>query len=282
MTSVPSVFALRISSRPPCSCTSALAIGRPSPVPSRQRERLASTWPNGVSATAISSPVMPKPVSRTRTVAPPPAPVPASIVTEPPGGVNLRALPIRLVNTWRSFAGSPFTMGRCRSIWPPSVIPTSTAVGLKEASAAWRISSSSTSPASSVYLPLCILDMSRMSLMTASRCVAASRMRSAYSTTSASARARFWCSPSSLAKPITVLRGVLSSWLMLAMNSDLTVLASWVSIRAVCSANQALCRNTESASSDEYSAIRDGRFTGPAVPLNMIRTEDCTLPTPQH
>ena len=47
VTSVPSDLALRISSRPPCSCTSALAIGRPSPVPSRQRERLASTWPNG-------------------------------------------------------------------------------------------------------------------------------------------------------------------------------------------------------------------------------------------
>ena len=55
VTSVPSDLALRISRRPPCSCTSALAIGRPSPVPSRQRERLASTWAKGVRATAISS-----------------------------------------------------------------------------------------------------------------------------------------------------------------------------------------------------------------------------------
>ena len=66
-TSVPSDLALRISSLPPCSCTSALAIGRPRPVPSRQRERPASTWANGVSATAISSLVMPRPVSRMRT-----------------------------------------------------------------------------------------------------------------------------------------------------------------------------------------------------------------------
>ena len=60
------------------------------------------------------------------------------------------------------------------------------AVGLKEASDTCRTSSRSTSRASSVYLPLCILEMSRMSLMTASRCVAASRMRSAYSTISLS------------------------------------------------------------------------------------------------
>ena len=53
-TSVPSDLALRISSLPPCSCTSALAIGRPRPAPSRQREWLASTCAKGVSATAIS------------------------------------------------------------------------------------------------------------------------------------------------------------------------------------------------------------------------------------
>ena len=118
--------------------------------------------------------------------------------------------------------------------------------------------------------------------MTASRCVAASRMRSAYSTTSVSFRGRLLCSPSSLAKPITVLSGVLSSWLMLAMNSDLTLLASSVSIRAVCSASQALCRSTESASSVEYSAIREVCFAGPAAVLNMIRTEICTVAEPQH
>ena len=63
---------------------------------------------------------------------------------------------------------------------------------------------------------------------------------------------------------------------MLAMNSDLTLLASWVSMRAVCSANQALCRSTDSASSDEYSAIREVCLPGPTVPLNMIRTDACT------
>ena len=39
-------------------------------MPSRQRAWLASTWPKGVSATAISSAVMPTPVSRTLTSTP--------------------------------------------------------------------------------------------------------------------------------------------------------------------------------------------------------------------
>ena len=85
-------------------------------------------------------------------------------------------------------------------------------------------------------------------------------------------RCRLRCSPSSLAKPITVLSGVLSSWLMLAINSDLTLLASWVSMRAECSASQALWRSMESASSDEYSAIKECCLAAPVVPLNIART----------
>ena len=60
---------------------------------------------------------------------------------------------------------------------------------------------------------------------------------------------------------------------MLAMNSDFTLLASCASMRAVCSASQRDGRSTESASNDEYSPIREFCFPGPAVPLNMIRTE---------
>ena len=41
------------------------------------------------------------------------------------------------------------------------------------------------------------------------------------------------CSPSSLAKPIAVSSGVRSSWLILARNSDFTLPASCVSMRAV-------------------------------------------------
>ena len=39
-------------------------MGSPSPVPSRQRAWLESTWPKGVSATAMSSSLMPTPVSQ--------------------------------------------------------------------------------------------------------------------------------------------------------------------------------------------------------------------------
>ena len=81
---------------------------------------------------------------------------------------------------------------------------------------------------------------------------------------------------------MTALSGVLSSWLMLAMNSDLTWLASSASMRAECSASQALWRSTELASSDEYSAISEVCFAGPAVPFNMIQTENCTCPEWQH
>ena len=54
-----------------------------------------------------------------------------------------------------------------------------------------------------------------------------------------------------------VLSGVRSSWLMLAMNSDFTLLASSASIRAECSATRVRCRSTASPSSDEYSLIKE-------------------------
>ena len=186
VTSVPSDLALRISRRPPCSCTSALAIGRPSPAPSRQRERPASTWPNGVSATAISS------LGHAE----------AGVAHAHRGaaaGAGARLDGHRAARR-RELDGVGDQVGehlaqlgrvaldrRAASAIEPALERARRPrrhVGLKEASAACRISSSSTSRASSVYLPLCILEMSRMSLMTASRCVAASRMRSAYSTIS--------------------------------------------------------------------------------------------------
>ena len=65
------------------------------------------------------------------------------------------------------------------------------------------------------------------------------------------------------------LSGVRSSWLMLAMNSDFTLLASSASIRAVLSASQAFWRNMESASVVEYSAINEPLLAEPTAPPIM-------------
>ena len=134
---------------------------------------------------------MPRPVSRTHTTAPPSSHARAlRRVTDAAGRRELDGVADQVAEDLAQL-GRIALDGRQlrRRYWLSSVTPTSTAVGLKEASATCRISSSSTSRASSVYLPLCILEMSRMSLMTASRCVAASRMRSAYSTISRVLRA---------------------------------------------------------------------------------------------
>src|SRR3546814_3227617 len=56
---LPSPSALSISSRPPCSSTSALVSGRPSPVPSYLRLSELSTWPKASNAFLTPSAVMP-------------------------------------------------------------------------------------------------------------------------------------------------------------------------------------------------------------------------------
>ena len=53
------------------------------------------------------------------------------------------------------------------------------------------------------------------------------------------------------------LSGVRSSWLMLAMNSDLILLASSASMRAECSATRARWRSIASPNSEAYSFIRE-------------------------
>lgn len=68
------------------------------------------------------------------------------------------------------------------------------------------------------------------------------------------------------------LSGVLSSWLMLAMNSDLTRLASSASTRAECSATRARWRSNASPRSDAYSFMRELLvFWFPKAPLSITR-----------
>ena len=65
------------------------------------------------------------------------------------------------------------------------------------------------------------------------------------------------------------LSGVLSSWLILAMNSDFTLLASSASMRAECSATRARWRSSASPKSDAYSFISELVFWLPKAPLNI-------------
>ena len=172
-TEVPLPFSLLILSSPPCSCTSARAMGSPRPVPSRQRAWLASTWPKGVNATETSSGVMPTPVSRT--VASRISPRASALTsTVPPSRVNFRALEMRLVNTWRRRTPSPLMCGRSGSMLSSSSTPAFSAMSRNEEADALSTSPRFTSRGSMMHLPLWILEMSRMLLMTASRWPAAS------------------------------------------------------------------------------------------------------------
>ena len=62
-----------------------------------------------------------------------------------------------------------------------------------------------------------------------------------------------------------------SSWLMLAMNSDFTLLASSASMRAECSATRARWRRTASPRSEEYSLISEFDLVSEGPVQHLIR-----------
>lgn len=99
------------------------------------------------------------------------------MVTDPPLRVNFKAFEMRLVKTWRSFTLSPSMGGRSGEIFSTSERPALCAISRNEEADALTTSARLNSRASRVYLPLWILEMSRMLLMTANRCPAASWMR---------------------------------------------------------------------------------------------------------
>jgi hypothetical protein len=69
------------------------------------------------------------------------------------------------------------------------------------------------------------------------------------------------------------LSGVRSSWLIVPMKSDFTLLARLVSTRAVSSARQARRRSMPPATTVAYSLIKVPFPAAPAVPLKMIRPQ---------
>ncbi len=144
----------------------------------------------------------------------------------PPRSVNFTALDSRLRSTCRSressvsrSAGAPgaVVIVNSRPFWP--------VMGRKVASTysmSWR---SVTRSGETSIFPASTFDRSRMSLMSCSRSEPAEWMMPAYSTCfGVRLREGFWAS--SWARMSRLLRGVRSSWLMLARNSDLYFEAS--------------------------------------------------------
>ena len=95
---VPAPSVLAASIVPPCSSTSSLARARPIPTPPSRRCSALETWKNRSNTRESALAGIPGPVSRTTTWTPS-ARSSTRISIAPPTGVNLRALPTRLVRT---------------------------------------------------------------------------------------------------------------------------------------------------------------------------------------
>ena len=107
---LPSPGTLSTPISPPIIAMSRSEIARPSPVPPKFRVVEPSACTNGWKIARCFSRGMPMPVSRTenRSTIRPSWPAPDSTFsTTSPDAVNLIALPIRLMSTWRSRPGSP-------------------------------------------------------------------------------------------------------------------------------------------------------------------------------
>src|SRR5438552_13421462 len=91
---------------PPCSLASAAEMGRPSPVPSWRLLKPASTWPKGRTAVSMSATVMPPPLSEMVRLTKPSLDGFARNPTRPLAGVNLTALPRRLIRICLILSGS--------------------------------------------------------------------------------------------------------------------------------------------------------------------------------
>jgi len=227
---------------PPSSRANCRLIVSPSPVPPNRRVVLTSACTNGWKSLPCSASVIPTPSSTTsnRTVASVgdgPSQPTRSVID--PAGVNLTALPIRLISTCRSRSGSVRPLrGTGVANSSRSVNPFSIALGrvIDTASAASR--GRSAGVRSTVIPPASILDRSSTSLITCSRCCPFRRIdcksfrRDRWSRVGSSIRSAY---------PMMAAIGVRISWLMFARNSLLARLApSAASLRRASS--RPLCR----------------------------------------
>ena len=231
---------------PPINSTSRAQIDSPNPVPPERRLAAPLSCVNFSNTSGIWSAGMPMPVSRIvnwrSTLWLPRLRTAASRLIRP-RSVNLRALPTRLISTWRRRPASARTRdGKAASVEVSSVRC------LPAASGRSSVSTSATSAAGSIHdgsrssRPASIFDRSRMSLMISSSACADSRARSTL--------ARCGCvSDSSRTRssmPMIPFMGVRISWLMLARNSDFRREACSACSRALTIACSACCRSLTS------------------------------------
>ncbi len=145
----------------------------PSPVPPNRRVVLTSAWTNGWNSLACSAAVMPTPVSTH--VEPDAAsvarPVAADRSVTDPWGVNLTALPIRLIRICRSRSGSVRPVpGDGRVERQPQVQAALDGPRAGHGHGVGRQPGRSAAIRSTAIPPASILDRSSTSLITSSRC----------------------------------------------------------------------------------------------------------------
>ena len=222
---------------PPIMPSRRRQIASPSPVPPNSRVVEPSAWEKCSKILAWAAGARPMPVSSTaiHTMASPLArSCNVTRTTTSPSCVNLTALPTRLAITWRSRNGSPCSASAASggTNCAASSSPLACAGCANIASTSSTTSTRLKSTASSCRWPDSILEKSRMSLMTPSRCCPDDCTASAHSRCCG-------CSGLSISNsfmPSTPFIGVRISWLMVARNSLLAALAA--------SANSLACSNS--------------------------------------
>src|SRR5258705_6311441 len=203
---------------PPWSSINLRERASPSPVPSAFLS-VAPTCRNSSNTASWSPGAMPTPVSVTDTSARS-ACSRASMSIRPPSGVNLRALDKMFKRTCFTFRSSPLIIPSRVSMVLPSLIPRRLARSRTRVSAFSMALGRSKSAGSSSMRPASIFDRSRMSLMRERGCRPDSKMSCRYSVCFSLISPNIPSARTS-ENPMMALRGVRSSWLMLARNSDL-------------------------------------------------------------
>ena len=220
--------------------TSWLEIASPRPVPPYLRVVELSAWVKASKMLACLSAAMPMPSSDTSK----PSTTPwaelsctRTLRDTSPRGVNLIALPIRLVSTWRSRPGSPSSScGTSCSISQVNSRPPTSALSARIRVVALSSDRRSNSVLSSSILPDSSLEKSRMSLMMVSRASADDFTMPRYSRCSAVKSV----SSANSVMPMMPFIGVRISWLMVARKSLLA--------RFACSADSLACVNSSTRS----------------------------------
>ena len=156
-----------------------------------------------------------------------------------PWAVNFTELLTRLSRIWRTRVASAVTQGGRRSSHRQlRATPLSRARGSSRLTTSSAMAGRFTAVGDSLSVPDSMVDTSRMSLTTLSRCRAESE--------AVCTKSRCWplrrVSSSSLSMPRTPWKGVRISWLMLARNTLLAWLAASAWSRAVASSWLSCCR----------------------------------------